>query len=76
MDHQITTKKLPAIKITSNLTICQMLFADDVGIFIPATEQAFEALRNNISLYESASGAKLNLQKSVITPIALSSFPT
>jgi hypothetical protein len=70
MDHQISMNLLPAIHVNEELKVCQMLFADDVGIFIPATENAFLKLKDCISLYESASGAKLNLQKLIITPIA------
>jgi hypothetical protein len=59
MDHQIHKQQLPAIQINNSLTVCQMLFAEDVGIFIPATETAFIELCNCISLYEQASGAKV-----------------
>jgi hypothetical protein len=75
MDHQISTNQLPAIEINNKLTVCQMLFADDVGIFIPATEIAFTALLKCLTTYEAASRAKLNLQKSIITPIALCPIP-
>jgi hypothetical protein len=75
MDHQIETKQLPAIQISPGLSICHMLFADDVGIFIPATEPAFNSLRICIAHYEEASGAKLNIQKSIITPIAIEGIP-
>jgi hypothetical protein len=75
MDHRIHNQQLPAIQINSSLTVCKMLFADHVGIFIPASETAFIELCNCTSLYEQASGAKLNLQKSVITPISLDIIP-
>jgi hypothetical protein len=47
------------IKITDSLTVCHRLFADDVGVFLPATETAWDELRQHISLYEKASGARL-----------------
>jgi hypothetical protein len=56
--------------------VCHMLFADDVRIFIPTSETAFSELKNCIGLYETTSGSKLNLQKSVITSIALDTIPS
>jgi hypothetical protein len=52
-----------------------MLLADDVGIFILATEPAFNSLRLGIAHYEEASGAKLNLQNLIITSIAMTDTP-
>jgi hypothetical protein len=75
IDHQIANKTVPTIQIGPDLTICHMLFADLVGIFIHATEKAFAELRNCLSLYEAALGAKLNLQKSVVIPIAVETLP-
>jgi hypothetical protein len=54
---------------------CHMLFVDNVGIFIPALELAFNKLYKCLSLYEAASGAKLNFQKSTIIPIAIENIP-
>jgi hypothetical protein len=52
-----------------------MFFADDVGLFLPASPSAFQTLRRCLELYELASGAKLNLQKSVAIPIAAEPTP-
>jgi hypothetical protein len=75
IDYQIESHRLPILLISKELTICHMLFADDVRIFILALETAFEELRKCIALYEKALGAKLNLQKLIITPIALDNIP-
>jgi hypothetical protein len=75
IDHQISSGTLQAVQVTKDLTIYHMLFADDVGIFIPAAESAFSELQNCLTYYEEASGAKLNLQKSIITPIAMDAIP-
>lgn len=45
------------------------------GVFIPTTKTAFDELRVHLNLYEQASGAKLNLEKSIIVPIALTANP-
>lgn len=57
------------------LTLYHKLFADDVGIFIPAIETNFIKLQEILHLYEVASGAKLNLSKSIIIPLALPTIP-
>jgi hypothetical protein len=51
------------------------VFADDVGLFIPASPAAFQTLWRCLEIYELASGAKLNLQKSVAIPIAAEPTP-
>ncbi|CAM6097625.1 unnamed protein product [Calypogeia fissa] len=66
---------LQGIKITDNLTVCYRLFADDLGVFIPASELAFNQLKDALSIYELASGARLNLAKFVIIPLALPDIP-
>jgi hypothetical protein len=66
VDYQIESQKLLATSISKELIVYHKLFADDVGIFIHALEIAFEELRKCITLYEKASGAKLNLQKYII----------
>jgi hypothetical protein len=73
LDAKILDKELPAIHINDQLSTCHMFFADDVGIFIPATQHAFNLLKSYLDLYEKASGAKLNLQKSIIIPLSMQS---
>jgi hypothetical protein len=75
IDHQIAINKLPTIKVSPNLVVCHMLFAYNIGIFIPASEISFIELRNCIAQYKAASGAKLNLQKSIKIPIAMETIP-
>jgi hypothetical protein len=41
-----------------------------VEAFIPATKDAFSKLQEHLKLYEQALGARLNLQKAIIVPIA------
>jgi hypothetical protein len=48
-----------------------MLFANSIEFFIPATKSAFNSLKLCITHYDKALGAKLNLQKSIRTSIAM-----
>lgn len=75
LSSMIETGELNGIQIQDGLTICFRLFADDMGMFIPATEEAFNRARSCIAVYEAASGAKLNLAKSTIVPFQLPTIP-
>lgn len=66
---------LLGVRLGDSLHICELLFADDLGVLIPASAQAFQELEEVIHLYEGASGAKLNIQKSSVLPIGLSTIP-
>jgi hypothetical protein len=46
------------VKIIDNLQVCHRLFANDVGIFILAIENAFSNSRQHLTLYKKASGAR------------------
>lgn len=63
------------MRLADSNHICEWLFADDLRVFIPAIEQAFSDLEEVISLYERASGEKLNLPKSSVIPMGLPQIP-
>jgi hypothetical protein len=44
IDYHIASHRLPALSISRELIVCHMLFADDVGIFIPTSEIALNKL--------------------------------
>lgn len=71
LEEKLNTRDMDGIKISNSLTICHRLFADDVGIFIPAIEAKFTKLQNILQLYEKAFRAKLNTAKSVVIPLAI-----
>lgn len=66
--HQLNIDNMGGIEIMENFTIYHCIFANDVGVFIPATPQCFSQLKDTIKLYETTSWAKLNLAKSVVIP--------
>ncbi|KAL3684103.1 hypothetical protein R1sor_002125 [Riccia sorocarpa] len=51
------------------------LYADDTGISITLSEDYFTSLRNTVSRFEAVSGARLNLGKSLIMPLAPTTLP-
>lgn len=63
------------IKVNDELTVCHRIFVDDVGIFIPVMEAMFIEARNALAVYKRATGASLNLKKSVVIPFGVSDFP-
>lgn len=75
LDQEITSGRLKGIQITEFLVICYRLFADDLGMFIPATEQDFMRVEQVLACYELASGTKLNLHKFIVIPLGLEEVP-
>lgn len=75
LQHKITTREMEGVKISDELTICHRNFANDVGVFIPTDECNFQKLQEAQRIYELAFEAKLNLAKSVIIPLAMTSVP-
>ncbi|CAM6128383.1 unnamed protein product [Calypogeia fissa] len=76
LTQRLSTGLLQGIRISEQMTISYRLFADDLGIFIPGSELAFEQLQEALALYERATGARLNLGKTTIIPLAMTSIPT
>lgn len=74
IQHKMEEEEL-GVKIKEGLTFCHRLFADNIGIFIPDTKANFTKLQEILELYKVALGAKPNLSKSVIIPLALPIIP-
>lgn len=75
MESELKANRLSGLQVSHTFCILHRLFADDLGVFIPASETAFEAIKNVLHCYEKASGARLNLLKSVIIPFNLDYIP-
>jgi hypothetical protein len=71
--HHDTRK---GICISSQLTVSFRLFDNNMGMFIPATEEAFHQAKAHLTDYELASGQLLNLTKSVVIPFGLPNLPS
>ncbi|KAL3677394.1 hypothetical protein R1sor_027342 [Riccia sorocarpa] len=62
---------LVGLHIPQGRPLLHKLFADDSGVCLNANEQNFTNLRSVIVRFERASGALLNVTKSVILPMAM-----
>ncbi|KAL3700396.1 hypothetical protein R1sor_018418 [Riccia sorocarpa] len=63
------------LNIGEGHSLLHQLFADDTGICITAEEHQFDNLKEVIREFESASGACLNLQKSIVMQLKPSQPP-
>lgn len=72
---KLGTSKVDGIRILDTLIICHRLFVDDVEVFIPTTKESFCKLQIVLKLYKTTLGAKLNLSKSMIIPLAMPDIP-
>ncbi|KAL3678136.1 hypothetical protein R1sor_021092 [Riccia sorocarpa] len=67
--------RLEGIKLPGGKQALYNLFADDTELSIKATEGNYQLIKELLQLYEEASGAKLNVRKSVMIPVSLAEIP-
>ncbi|KAL3682836.1 hypothetical protein R1sor_000858 [Riccia sorocarpa] len=60
------TGHLRGLQLPNLKSVLYELFADDTSVFISASARDFEQARKTIKKFEQASGAKLNVQKSLV----------
>ncbi|KAL3686920.1 hypothetical protein R1sor_013229 [Riccia sorocarpa] len=65
----INDKTIKGLQIDQDHQLVHRLFANDTGLFLQMDERVFLEAKARINLFEKASGALLNLHKSVIIPI-------
>jgi hypothetical protein len=46
------SNRMWGLQMSNNITICYSVFADDLGIFIPASEEAFQAVQAILLQYK------------------------
>ncbi|KAL3683847.1 hypothetical protein R1sor_001869 [Riccia sorocarpa] len=57
------------IRITDEDSLLHQLFADDTGLFLQIDRQVFQNTKEVLNTFQLASGAKLNLAKTVVLPL-------
>ncbi|KAL3683766.1 hypothetical protein R1sor_001788 [Riccia sorocarpa] len=67
--------KLRGLFIEPGKVLTHQLFADDTGVCIQAQESEFQELIGILEKYELASGAKINLAKSLVMPMGRQAAP-
>ncbi|KAL3696875.1 hypothetical protein R1sor_010951 [Riccia sorocarpa] len=60
---------IQGLSIGDGQTILHQLFADDTGLFLEMNRQSFNTTMETLKLFENASGAKLNLSKTLVLPL-------
>ncbi|KAL3698101.1 hypothetical protein R1sor_012177 [Riccia sorocarpa] len=60
---------IQGLKTGDGQTILHQLFADDTGLFLEMNRQSFSTTMETLKLFEKASGAKLNLTKTLVLPL-------
>ncbi|KAL3698666.1 hypothetical protein R1sor_012742 [Riccia sorocarpa] len=66
---QMQNGAIQGLKISDEHTLLHQLFADDTGIFLKMDEQVFNSTMETLERFEMASGAKLNLGKTLVIPL-------
>ncbi|KAL3682038.1 hypothetical protein R1sor_000060 [Riccia sorocarpa] len=66
---------LGGLKLSDDRTALYNLYADDSGVLIRASPENLRVLQETVGKYERISGARLNLDKSIIIPIAMTDDP-
>ncbi|KAL3692001.1 hypothetical protein R1sor_005652 [Riccia sorocarpa] len=67
--------RLRGVNYGGGTTLLHQIYADDTGVNLTMDEAQFDRLKHIIQVYESISGAKLNVSKSLIMPIGPSIPP-
>ncbi|KAL3675882.1 hypothetical protein R1sor_025830 [Riccia sorocarpa] len=67
--------RITGLNIGDSKSLLHQLYADDTGINITLAEANFNQLQQVIGRFEQVSGAKLNLSKSLIMPLAPTRLP-
>lgn len=66
LEKSVVAGELVGLQIQPDKQLLHLLFANDTGIFIQASEENFWKATSLIAIYERISSAQLNLEKSVL----------
>ncbi|KAA0034017.1 LINE-1 retrotransposable element ORF2 protein [Cucumis melo var. makuwa] len=72
LSHLESTGAIKGVCLANDCNISHILFADDILLFVEDNDLYLNNLRMAISLFEKASGLKINLTKSVMVPVNVS----
>lgn len=69
LEDMRTRGELIGLKITRDESLLYQLFANNIALFVQNLQHEFEQAMGVVRMFERASGASLNLSKSVIIPL-------
>ncbi|KAA0058104.1 LINE-1 retrotransposable element ORF2 protein [Cucumis melo var. makuwa] len=72
LSHLESTGAIKGVCLANDCNISHILFADDILLFVEDNDNFLNNLRMAISLFEKASGLKINLSKSAMVPVNVS----
>ncbi|KAL3693523.1 hypothetical protein R1sor_007174 [Riccia sorocarpa] len=67
--------RITGLRSEEGRTLVHQLFTDDIGVFIAAKHECLRELNKILDIYELASGAKVNLSKTLVMPLGSSEVP-
>lgn len=67
--EKFNTEKIEGIQLGDGSQLTHQSFVDDSGLFIHATKENFNYIKEVIKSYERILGAFLNLSKSIVIPL-------
>ncbi|KAL4033168.1 hypothetical protein IC575_006254 [Cucumis melo] len=72
LTHLKVSGAIKGVSLNNNCNISHILFADDILLFVEDNDCFLNNLRMTLSLFEKASGLKINLSKSALVPVNVS----
>ncbi|TYK05808.1 LINE-1 retrotransposable element ORF2 protein [Cucumis melo var. makuwa] len=72
LSHLESSGAIKGVCLANDCNISHILFADDILLFVEDNDHFLNNLRMALSLFEKASGLKINLSKSAMVPVNVS----
>ncbi|KAL3700228.1 hypothetical protein R1sor_018250 [Riccia sorocarpa] len=69
LSQAVADQRLEGFQMEPGKELVYPMFADDVGVFLKPKQEVFDELMRILQRYECASGAQINLRKSLIMPL-------
>ncbi|KAL3698443.1 hypothetical protein R1sor_012519 [Riccia sorocarpa] len=75
IQQQVNNGAVRGLQITTSKELVYQLYADDTGLFLQMEQNTFNSTMQTLKVFEQASGARLNLNKSLIIPLGDEQVP-
>ncbi|KAL3676110.1 hypothetical protein R1sor_026058 [Riccia sorocarpa] len=69
LNAELLTRTIRGLRINDDEQLFHQIFADDTGLFVQMERHIFENTMSTLRRFELASGAKLNLGKTLVLPL-------
>ncbi|KAL3685010.1 hypothetical protein R1sor_003032 [Riccia sorocarpa] len=75
LNRAVNEGRIAGLQIEPGHSLVHQLFADDTGVCIEARQEVFSELLDILRRFELASGARINLAKSLVMPLGTETVP-